>query len=57
MLDAAFPPHFLVHPSLLLRYYLGPYLIMVGLRFEAGLDISARRGEEAGPGVACRPGL
>ncbi|MFZ5584636.1 MAG: hypothetical protein ACOZHQ_01775 [Thermodesulfobacteriota bacterium] len=58
VLDAAFLLHFLVHPSLLLRYYLGPYLVMVGLLFQAAQELSPRAGTTAPPGeVARRPGL
>lgn len=54
VLDAAFALHFLAHPSLLLRYYLGPYLIMVGLLFAAAPALA--RPDSAGD-VAGRPGL
>lgn len=58
VLDAAFILHFVVHPSLLLRYYLGPYLVMVGLLFQTAQELFPRAGTAASPGeVARRPGL
>ncbi|MFH1057713.1 MAG: hypothetical protein V1797_03405 [Pseudomonadota bacterium] len=58
VLDAAFALHFLAHPSLLLRYYLGPYLIMAGLLFQAAPALTRPSATAGSPGgVAGRPGL